>query len=145
MHFSHTFTQYCLLYSLSILFSHFHTFRMDPSQFPNPHSVDDDMPMFGAAAARWPIHEDYRVETLGSVGFIFVSDSEFDPFSTPTRIGLRTWSPVMGNLLPPLCRRGGRRRWRGRKRRHPSQSNSHPTSPTKSKPRGVLTTRWSSI
>ena len=55
---------------------------MDPSQYPSPNNVDDDMPMFGGGGggARWPGHEDYRVETPGSVGSTIVSDSEFDPF-----------------------------------------------------------------
>lgn len=57
---------------------------MDPSNFPNSNSADDDMPMFGGGGgggdAHWPGHEHYRVETPGSIGSTFVTETEFDPF-----------------------------------------------------------------
>ena len=52
---------------------------MDPSNFPNPYSANDGMPMFGSeGGAHWPGHENYRVEAL--VGYTYGSKSEFDPF-----------------------------------------------------------------
>lgn len=66
------------LLSFSTLFS----IKYGSQPIPKPDSVDGDMPMFagGGGGARWPGHEDYRVETPGSVGSTFVEESEFDLF-----------------------------------------------------------------
>lgn len=87
IHFFHTIIT--PLFSFSSLFS-----SMDPSQFPNPNSADDDMPMFGGGRgdARWPGHEHYRVETPESVGSTFVSSLSLIRSSTQTPTGLRTWN-----------------------------------------------------
>ena len=78
---------------------------MDPTQFPNPHNVDDDMPMFGGGGggggARWPDHEDYRVETPGSVGSTLVSDSEFDPFFDTDAYRVEYMEPSCGQPPAP--------------------------------------------
>ena len=85
---------------------------MDPSQFPNPHSFDDDMPMFGGGGggggAGWPGHEDNRVETSGSVGSTFVSDSEFDLFFDTDAYRVEDMEPSCGQppaLVPPPRRK----------------------------------------
>ncbi|KAL1540470.1 alkane hydroxylase MAH1-like [Salvia divinorum] len=53
---------------------------MNPNYFPNPNNPYDGMPMFGRDGARWPGHEDYRVETPGSTGSAHNSNTEFNPF-----------------------------------------------------------------
>lgn len=65
------------LYSLLISLS-----NMNPSNFPNPNSADNDMPMFGGGGSgvRWPGHKDYRIETPGSVGSTIISETELVPF-----------------------------------------------------------------
>ena len=78
---------------------------MDPSQYPSPNNVDDDMPMFGGGGgggARWPGHEDYRVETPGSVGSTFVSDSEFDPFFGTEEYRVEDMEPSCGQPPAPV-------------------------------------------
>ena len=75
---------------------------MDPSQFPNPHNVDDGMPMFGGGGgARWPGHKDYWVETPRSVGSTFVSDSEFDPFFGTEEYRVEEMEPSCGKPPAP--------------------------------------------
>ena len=69
--YTHNSLFYSLLFSLS---------SMDPNNFPNLNSANNDMTMFGGGGARWPGYEDYRVETPRSIGSTFIYESEFDPF-----------------------------------------------------------------
>ena len=94
---------------------------MDPTQFPNPHNVDDDMPMFGGgggSGARWPSHEDHRVETPGSVGSTFVSDYDFDPFFDTDAYQVEDMEPSCGQPPAPALPR--RRKKMTRKEKAPS-------------------------
>ena len=63
--------------------------------------------MFGSSGARWPDHEDYRVETPGSVWSTFFSDSEFDPFFNTDAYRVEDMEPSCGQ---PLASKPSRRK-----------------------------------
>ena len=101
---------------------------MDLTEFPNPHNVDNDMPMFGGGGgggARWPGHEDCRGETPGSVGSTFVSDSEFDPFFETDAYRVEDMEPSCGQ--PPAPEPPRRRKKMARKKKATSVPVSLPS------------------
>ena len=76
---------------------------MDPNNFPNPNSADDDMQMFGGA--HWLGHGNYRVETTEYVGPTFDSEAKFDPFFNTDFYGVDQMEPSCGQPSTPKPRK----------------------------------------
>lgn len=74
--------------------------------------------MFGGSGARLPGHEDYRVDTHGSVGTTIDSESEFDLFFNADSYMVDDMEPSCGTPPAPDSgsrHKSARKKWMARK------------------------------